>query len=98
MCNISTTFSYCTNFTPPTGSLNKQASYEVMKELNRINREGTSVLLVTHDVRVAAKSDRVIYLVDGKIEDEYKLGKFQAEQDIRDRERILSSWLMEMGW
>lgn len=82
----------------PTGSLNKQASYEVMKELNRINREGTSVLLVTHDVRVAAKSDRVVYLVDGKIEDEYKLGRFQAEQDIRDRERILSSWLMEMGW
>lgn len=82
----------------PTGSLNKQASYEVMKELNRINREGTSILLVTHDVRVAAKSDRVIYLADGRIEDEYKLGKFQAEQDLRDRERTLNGWLMEMGW
>ncbi len=82
----------------PTGSLNKQASYEVMKELNRINREGTSILLVTHDVRVAAKSDRVIYLIDGRIEDEYKLGKFQAEQDLRDRERTLNGWLMEMGW
>ena len=38
----------------PTGALNKQNSIEVMEELNRINLDGTSILLVTHDMKVAA--------------------------------------------
>ena len=39
----------------PTGALNKQNSAEVMEELNHINEEGTSILLVTHDMKVASK-------------------------------------------
>ena len=38
----------------PTGALNKQSSHEVMEELNRIHKEGTSILLVTHDMKVAS--------------------------------------------
>lgn len=82
----------------PTGSLNKQASAEVMKEILRVNNEGTSVLLVTHDVRVAAKSERVLYISDGNIQGEYKLDKFSDENSLRDRERALNNWLLEMGW
>lgn len=33
----------------PTGALNRSAAREVMRELIRVNREGTAVLLVTHD-------------------------------------------------
>lgn len=82
----------------PTGALNQQNSKEVMKELNRINREGTTVMLVTHDIRVAAKGDRVLYLEDGNIRDEYAFEKYTDGEDIRDRERRLSNWLMEMGF
>ncbi len=82
----------------PTGALNQQNSKEVMKELNRINAEGTTVMLVTHDMKVAAKSDRVLYIEDGNIKGEYKLGKYTAEEDIRERERKLSNWLGEMEW
>ncbi len=82
----------------PTGALNQQNSREVMRELNRINAEGTTILLVTHDIRVAAKSDRILYIEDGSIKGEFTLGKFESETEMRDRERKLSNWLMEMGW
>lgn len=82
----------------PTGALNQQNSKEVMKELNRINREGTTIMLVTHDMKVAAKSDRVLYIEDGNIKGEYTFGKYEDETEKKERERKLSNWLMEMGW
>lgn len=82
----------------PTGALNRSASDEVMTELTRLNREGTTVLLVTHDVKVAARCSRILYLVDGNIQGEYTLGKVSSPSQTRERERALSGWLMEMGW
>ena len=85
----------------PTGSLNRSASEEVMKELNRINREGTTILLVTHDQRVAAGCDKVLYILDGNIRGELRLGKYPDTGDKscrKDREKKLNFWLMEMGW
>ncbi|MDE5908745.1 MAG: ABC transporter ATP-binding protein [Lachnospiraceae bacterium] len=82
----------------PTGALNQQNSKEVMRELNRINREGTTIMLVTHDSKVAAKSDRVLYIEDGTIKGELNLGKYKEEDGARDRERWLSGWLLEMGF
>lgn len=82
----------------PTGALNQQNSKDVMRELNRINAEGTTIMLVTHDSKVAAKSDRVLYIEDGSIKGEMQLGKFKEDEEVRDRERKLSGWLLEMGW
>ncbi len=82
----------------PTGSLNKQASADVMDEILRVNQEGTAVLLVTHDVRVAAKCERVLYITDGKISGEYLSGKYEGEETLRDRERVLNNWLLDRGW
>ena len=82
----------------PTGALNQQNSKEVMKELNRINAEGTTVMLVTHDMKVAAKSDRVLYIEDGNIKGELSFGKMKEHSEIKERERKISNWLMEMGF
>lgn len=82
----------------PTGALNRTSSQEVMEELAKINKEGTTVMLVTHDVQVAAKCTRVMYIVDGNIAGEYNLGKYTSNPQLRERERSLSNWLMEMGW
>ncbi|HKM34720.1 MAG TPA: ABC transporter ATP-binding protein [Lachnospiraceae bacterium] len=82
----------------PTGALNQQNSKEVMKELCRINREGTTIMLVTHDSKVAAKCDRILYIEDGNIKGEMALGKFSEGMEVKDRERKLSGWLLEMGW
>lgn len=82
----------------PTGALNQQNSKEVMKELNRINAEGPTVMLVTHDMKVAAKSDRVLYIEDGNIKGEITFGKLGENGEIKERERRISNWLMEMGF
>ncbi|MBR6094164.1 MAG: ABC transporter ATP-binding protein [Lachnospiraceae bacterium] len=82
----------------PTGALNSKASTEVMKELRNANKEGTTILMVTHSEKVAASSDRVVYLVDGNIKGELKLGKQTDEGETAVRERKLKNWLDEMGW
>jgi putative ABC transport system ATP-binding protein len=82
----------------PTGALNQQNSREVMKELNRINQEGTTIMLVTHDMKVAIKCDKIMYIEDGSIKGEMALEKFTLESSFKERERKVSNWLMEMGW
>lgn len=82
----------------PTGALNRTASDEVMDMLGAVNRDGTTVMLVTHDTKVAARCTRVMYIVDGNIKGEYNLDVYDGVSPLRDRERAISNWLMEMGW
>lgn len=81
----------------PTGALNKSAAGEVMGELVELNREGTAILMVTHDSRTASSCDRIIYLLDGQISAELTLGKSMAGAE-KQREETVAKWLMEMGW
>ena len=80
----------------PTGALNRASSNEVMEELVKLNSEGTTIMLVTHDVKVAAKCTRVMYIVDGNIKGEYDLSECSTQ--MRERERALNNWLLELGW
>lgn len=82
----------------PTGALNRTSSDEVMNELAKLNADGTTVMLVTHDVKVAAKCTRVLYIVDGNIKGEYNLDRYENAAKIRERERTLNNWLLELGW
>ena len=82
----------------PTGALNRTSSDEVMDELAKLNGEGVTIMLVTHDVKVAAKCTRVLYIVDGNIKGEYNLNRYTSSSQLRERERTLNNWLMEMGW
>ncbi|MGN0655786.1 MAG: ABC transporter ATP-binding protein [Ruminiclostridium sp.] len=82
----------------PTGALNRTSSDEVMEELAKLNREGTTIMLVTHDVKVAAKCTRVLYIVDGNIKGEYNSGRYASPAQLREREMALNNWLMDMGW
>lgn len=79
----------------PTGALNRASSEEVMNELTKLNNDGTTIMLVTHDAKVAAKCTRVLFLVDSNIKGEYNINR---EITLRDRERNLNNWLLEMGW
>ena len=81
----------------PTGALNRTASNEVMEELVKLNKEGTTIMMVTHDAKVAAKCSRVLYIVDGNIKGEYKSPE-NADMQEKERERLLNNWLMELGW
>ncbi len=82
----------------PTGALNRTSSDEVMKELTQLNNDGTTIMLVTHDVKVAAKCTRILYIVDGNIKGEYNLNRYENDSQLRERERTLNNWLLELGW
>lgn len=81
----------------PTGALNKSAAAEVMEEFVKLNREGTTILLVTHDSKVASRCSRILYLLDGNICGELKLPKAEGSME-KQREETVNNWLMEMGW
>jgi putative ABC transport system ATP-binding protein len=80
----------------PTGALNRASSDEVMEELVKLNSGGSTIMLVTHDVKVAAKCKRVMYIVDGNIKGEFDLSDCSTQ--MRERERALNNWLLELGW
>ena len=86
----------------PTGALNSKSSDEIMELLAGVNRGGTTVMLVTHDVKVAAKTERVLFMMDGRIVAEKHMGKYSENGDngesIKAREERLSSWLLELGF
>jgi putative ABC transport system ATP-binding protein len=69
-----------------------------MRELVNVWRAGTGILMVTHSVRVAAMSERVLYLMDGTVQGEIQLGRLEEDADTAGREQRLSAWLMERGW
>lgn len=69
----------------PTGALNRTSSNEVMDELVKLNNEGTTIVMVTHDAKVAAKCGRVLFIVDGNIKGEYT-GLKEITDEKRGRE------------
>ena len=58
----------------PTGALDQKTGKEVMDILKDINNEGKTVILVTHDINVAKKTNRIINICDGKIVSDERVG------------------------
>lgn len=81
----------------PTGALNKSASEEVMNALIALNREGTTILMVTHESRMASRCGRILYLLDGKIQGELIL-EDGCNESVKKREEKVNQWLAKMEW
>lgn len=71
----------------PTGALNSKNSEEIMNLFQELNDNGMTIMLVTHDSKVAAKSNRVLMMKDGKVEGELQ---FQNESFDERLEKITS--------
>lgn len=83
----------------PTGALNSKSAGEIMTILADINASGTTILLATHDPKVAAQAERVLYMLDGNIAAEQYLGKYyRANGDLKGREEKLADWLFKLGF
>ncbi len=83
----------------PTGALNSRAAKEVMDILNDINREGTTIILVTHDMKVAARADRILFIQDGIIHDQLEIGKYTGQEEtLPSREKQVWTWLEQKGF
>ena len=83
----------------PTGALDSKSAVEIMSILAEINKKGTTVMLVTHDVKVAARTERILYMVDGNIVAQKKMSKYDVQyDDIKEREESIMKWLVENGF
>ena len=51
----------------PTGNLDSKSGGEVMEILEDLNQEGKTVILITHDDKIAARARRIVHIQDGKI-------------------------------
>lgn len=51
----------------PTGALDSKTSNELMEVLQKLNKEGQTIILITHDINVAKKAHRIVRIVDGKL-------------------------------
>ena len=53
----------------PTGALDQETGREVMEIFSKLNQQGKTIIIVTHDPNIAAKCNRIIKIVDGKIQE-----------------------------
>ena len=51
----------------PTGNLDTKSSQDILALLQDLNREGMTIIMVTHDPKIAAGTHRIIHMQDGKI-------------------------------
>lgn len=70
----------------PTGALDSKSGEEVIRLFREINRSGIAILLVTHDKKVAAQSDRILFMKDGSIVEELRLNDLTLEERLEQIE------------
>ncbi|HOA80399.1 MAG TPA: ABC transporter ATP-binding protein [Defluviitaleaceae bacterium] len=80
----------------PTGALNSKSAQELMDIFDDINKEGTTIMLVTHDAKVAARTERILFLKDGKIVSELELPKYDGT-NIDERLEKVTNKMIELG-
>ena len=80
----------------PTGALNSAAGKSVLDVLTEVNDKGQSIIMVTHDLKSARRGNRILYMRDGVIHGDCKLGKYISGD--RERHDKLQAFLSEMGW
>jgi putative ABC transport system ATP-binding protein len=80
----------------PTGSLNSASGRAVLDVLTEANRDGQSIIMVTHDLNSARRGNRIIYLRDGAVCGECILGPYAPED--KKRQDKLQPFLEGLGW
>ncbi len=81
----------------PTGALNSTSSTQVLNNFTRLNEEGQSIIMVTHDIKTALRGNRILYVKDGTICGEIDLKPYKEEENTL-RLQKLQQFLGEMGW
>jgi len=69
----------------PTGNLDTRSGEEVMSIFDRLNNEGNSIIMVTHEKNIAEHAQRIIYLKDGNIEKDEKVDHQQKTLNFQEQ-------------
>lgn len=64
----------------PTGALDSKSTDELLELFSRINRDGQTILMVTHSVKAASRANRVLFIKDGEVFHQIYRGDSTNEQ------------------
>jgi putative ABC transport system ATP-binding protein len=81
----------------PTGALNASQSESVLNLMTAAHKSGQTILMVTHDIKAAARANCLLYIKDGKIDGKLELDRFEVNC-IEDREKQIFDFIMNRGW
>lgn len=81
----------------PTGALNSSQGQDVLDVFSKVNEEGQSVVMVTHEMKAALRGNRIIYLKDGRIDGDLSLPPYSKETE-REREEEVYQFLKARNW
>ena len=81
----------------PTGALNSSQGQSVLDVFSNINKNGQSIVMVTHDLKAAIRGNRLLYMKDGRIDGELQLGDY-TEETVKEREAQVYQFLTSKGW
>lgn len=81
----------------PTGALNSASSVQVLDTFTKLNEQGQSIIMVTHDIKTALRGNRILYVKDGTICGEITLKPYTTDCN-ELRKQKLQQFLGEMGW
>jgi|WetSurSiteA1Bulk_404760.scaffolds.fasta_scaffold01830_2 putative ABC transport system ATP-binding protein len=79
----------------PTGSLNSSSTANVLQIFSSLHAKGQTIIMVTHAIEAACYGERIVYLRDGAIVDEYGI---LPDLTRTEKERDLLTWLTKKGW
>lgn len=80
----------------PTGALNSKTGRDVLDTLTNANKNGQTIVMVTHDITSARRANRILYIKDGEIAGECILGPYTPND--KERHQRINDFLSEMGW
>ncbi|MBU0728039.1 ABC transporter ATP-binding protein [Patescibacteria group bacterium] len=66
----------------PTGNLDSKTGKKILKTLRDLNKKGHTIVLITHDQSIAKSADRIIHMIDGKIDSDKIIKKTKNESAI----------------
>lgn len=72
----------------PTGALNSKTAKDIMNIFSDIHAKGTTILIVTHDANVAARSQRILFMSDGRITQELNLPPYLESNHVSRVQKI----------
>lgn len=81
----------------PTGALNSSQGNDVLDVFTKINEEGQSVVMITHDLKAALRGNRILYLRDGRIDGDLMLPPYNPET-VKEREDEVYQFLKARNW
>ena len=61
----------------PTGALDSKSSVQVLELFQKLNEEGVTIVMITHDPNVAKHAKRTVYIFDGELSEEKKEHSFE---------------------